>query len=106
MNCSAASGQNESTGQSVHFSSPVSSLYVPLAHATQLLMFSGVYPGRHWHEVMSGDCTGETECVGHSEGVAVAKVQYVFSGHSEQRSGPYSALWKPGSHGKQLIPDW
>ncbi len=85
---------------------PVCGLYVPLSQAMQLLMFSGVYPGMHRQLVIEIDCPGATECAGHSNGIAVAPGQNVFSAHSVQVSGPYSDLWNPGSHGRQRIPVW
>ena len=102
----AASGQNESSGQFVQISDPVPSLYFPLSHAKQLLMFFGVYPAMHMQLEIDADCLGAMECAGHSDGTAVARGQYVSSTHSVQVSGPNSALWNPGSHGRQRIPSW
>ena len=72
---SADGGQNEFSGQLVHWSAPVDGLYVPPGQIAQALMFPSVYPGRQLQKDGSGDLAGAMECVGHSLGVAVASGQ-------------------------------
>ena len=72
-----------SAGHVAHALLPVTSLYIPVAHATQAVPSGPVYPVLHVQLLSSADCTAAVN---------------VFAGHAAHACGPNQSLYVPLAH--------